>query len=105
MKTDIHPDYHDILIQHPDGVQYPSRSTWGKAGDVLYLESSPATHPAWNPGQSKLRDTGGQMGKMANRYAGLTVAKSDGLTNTLAPISAKTAKDALQKPKDTKKKK
>ena len=105
MKAAIHPDYHEITIKRPSGETYVTRSTWGKEGDTLHLESDPSTHPAWNPGQTKLRDTGGQMGKMANRYAGLSVAKSEGLNNTLAPISAKTAKDALQKPKDTKKKK
>ncbi len=43
-KKDIHPDYHPITIVMTDGTRYPSRSTWGKEGDVLQLDVCPKTH-------------------------------------------------------------
>ena len=105
MQANIHPDYHEITIKRPSGETYLTRSTYGKAGDTLALDVDPSTHPAWNPGETKLRDTGGQMGKMASRYAGLTVATAASIGPSVAPITAKAAKDALQKAKPDKKKK
>ncbi|MGA0311239.1 MAG: 50S ribosomal protein L31, partial [Candidatus Puniceispirillaceae bacterium] len=37
MKKDIHPDYHEITVVMTDGSEHPTRSTWGKPGDVLKL--------------------------------------------------------------------
>ena len=47
MKEGIHPDYHEITIVMTDGSTYPTRSTYGKAGDTLRLEIDPKSHPAW----------------------------------------------------------
>jgi len=45
MKDGIHPDYHEITIVMTDGSTYPTRSTYGKAGDTLRLEpSNPIVH-------------------------------------------------------------
>jgi ribosomal protein L31 len=35
MKPDTHPDYHMITVQMTDGSKYQTRTTWGKAGDVM----------------------------------------------------------------------
>ena len=71
MKTDIHPDYHEITVEMTDGTTYTTRSTWGKPGDVLKLDIDPTTHPAWTGGAHRLIDTGGQLAKFNKRFAGL----------------------------------
>lgn len=68
MKKDIHPDYHEITIQMTDGATYKTRSTWGKAGDLLRLDVDPKSHPAWTGGNQKLNDTGGQVAKFNKRF-------------------------------------
>ena len=35
MKKNIHPDYHEIEVVMTDGSSFKTRSTWGKASDVL----------------------------------------------------------------------
>lgn len=71
MKADIHPDYHLITIKMTDGTEYQTKSTWGKAGDVMSLDIDPLAHPAWTGGNAKLMDTGGRVSKFKNKYAGL----------------------------------
>jgi large subunit ribosomal protein L31 len=68
MKSDIHPDYHEINVVMTDGSAFKTRSTWGKAGDTLRLDIDPKSHPAWT-GVQKLLDTGGQIAKFNKRFA------------------------------------
>jgi large subunit ribosomal protein L31 len=70
MKEGIHPDYHEITIVMTDGSTYPTRSTYGKAGDTLRLEIDPKSHPAWTGGQQRLLDTGGQLARFNRRFQG-----------------------------------
>ncbi len=70
MKTDIHPDYHQINVIMTDGTTYKTRSTWGKEGDTLRLDINSRSHPAWT-GQHRLVDSGGQVAKFNKRFAGL----------------------------------
>ena len=70
MKKDIHPDYHPIKVVMTDGSEYETRSTWGKAGDVLQLEVDPKTHPAWT-GQHRILDSGGQVARFNKRFGKL----------------------------------
>jgi large subunit ribosomal protein L31 len=70
MKEGIHPDYHEITILMTDGTSYPTRSTYGKAGDTLRLEIDPKSHPAWTGGQQRLLDTGGQLARFNRRFQG-----------------------------------
>ncbi len=70
MKSDIHPDYHEITVQLTDGTEFKTRSTYGKAGDTLRLDIDPKTHPAWT-GVHRLVDTGGQLAKFNRRFQGL----------------------------------
>ena len=74
MKKTGHPDYHDITVQMTDGTEYNTRSTYGKAGDVLRLEIDPKTHPAWT-GVHRLSDTGGQMAKFNKRFKSFGTSK------------------------------
>ncbi len=74
MKTDIHPDYHEITVLMTDGTEYKTRSTYGKAGDTLRLDIDPKTHPAWT-GVHRLIDTGGQLAKFNKRFKGIGLKK------------------------------
>ena len=70
MKSDIHPDYHEITVMLTDGSEFKTRSTYGKAGDTLRLDIDPKTHPAWT-GVHRLIDTGGQLAKFNKRFQGM----------------------------------
>jgi large subunit ribosomal protein L31 len=74
MKQDIHPDYHDITVIMTDGTEFKTRSTMGKAGDVLRLDIDPKSHPAWT-GVHRLMDTGGQLAKFNKRFANFSIKK------------------------------
>jgi large subunit ribosomal protein L31 len=68
MKSNIHPDYHEINVVMTDGTAFKTRSTLGKAGDTLRLDIDPKSPPAWT-GVQKLLDTGGQIAKFNKRFA------------------------------------
>ena len=68
MKKDIHPDYHEITVKMTDGSEFKTRSTIGKAGDVIRLDIDPLSHPAWT-GVYRLIDSGGQLAKFNKRFA------------------------------------
>ena len=74
MKSDTHPDYHEITIIMTDGTEFKTRSTYGKAGDTLRLDIDPKSHPAWT-GVHRLVDTGGQLAKFNKRFAGFAKKK------------------------------
>lgn len=69
MKPDIHPDYHEITVIMTDGSEFKTRSTWGKAGDVMRLDVDSKSHPAWT-GVQKIMDRGGQVAKFNKRFEG-----------------------------------
>ncbi len=68
MKKDIHPDYHEITVMITDRSSYPTRTTWGAAGDTLRLDVDPKSHPAWTGGAGRLVDTAGQVAKFNKRF-------------------------------------
>lgn len=68
MKNDIHPDYHEINIVMTDGTEFKTRSTMGKAGDILRLDIDPKSHPAWT-GVHRMVDSGGQIAKFNKRFS------------------------------------
>jgi large subunit ribosomal protein L31 len=74
MKNDIHPDYHEITVVMTDGSEFKTRSTMGKAGDVLRLDIDPKSHPAWT-GVHRMVDTGGQIAKFNKRFASFGIKK------------------------------
>jgi large subunit ribosomal protein L31 len=75
MKKDIHPDYHEITVAMTNGTTYKTRSTYGKAGDVLQLDIDPTTHPAWTGGTGQLMDRGGRVSRFNERFKGLGLKK------------------------------
>ena len=74
MKADIHPDYHEITILLTDGSSYKTRSTWGKAGDVLRLDIDPSGHPAWVGGHGRVLE-GGRLARFNKRFANFGLQK------------------------------
>ena len=70
MKKDIHPDYHEITIIMTDGTEYKTKSTLGKAGDILKLDIDPKSHPAWTGESQKAQDKG-RVSKFNKRFANL----------------------------------
>lgn len=74
MKANTHPDYHEITIVMTNGTEYKSRSTYGKAGDVMRLDVDPLTHPAWLGGKGGQVVEKGQLSKFENRYGGFMSA-------------------------------
>lgn len=75
MKTGIHPDYHMIKVVMTDGTEYMTRSTYGKAGDVLQLEIDPKSHSAWTGGSQQLMDRGGRVSRFNQKFGALNVLK------------------------------
>lgn len=67
MKEGIHPEYHEVTIVMTDGTEYKTRTTWGKAGDVMRLDVDPKNHPAWQGGAVKVVEKA-QLKKFENRY-------------------------------------
>ncbi len=70
MKTDIHPDYHEITVVLTDGTEYKTHSTWGKEGDVMKLDIDCLSHPAWSGGTARVIEKG-QLTKFESRYGNL----------------------------------
>jgi large subunit ribosomal protein L31 len=71
MKSDIHPEYHEIKVVMTDGTEFTTRSTWGKPGDTMTLDIDPKSHPAWTGGGHRLVDTGGQVARFNKRFGNL----------------------------------
>ena len=68
MKSDIHPDYHEITVTMTNGESFTTKSTWGKKGDTLQLDIDPTTHPAWTGGNQHLVDRGGRVSRFNERF-------------------------------------
>jgi large subunit ribosomal protein L31 len=73
MKSDIHPNYHEIKVVMTDGTEFTTRSTWGASGDTMTLDIDPKSHPAWTGGNQRLNDSAGQVARFNKRFAGLGV--------------------------------
>lgn len=76
MKNNTHPDYHFITVVMTDGVEYQTRTTWGKEGDVMKLDIDPLCHPAWTGGNQQLMDRGGRLGAFSKRFGNIGSAKT-----------------------------
>jgi large subunit ribosomal protein L31 len=75
MKSDIHPDYHEINIVMTDGTTFKTRSCYGNPGDTLRLDIDPKSHPAWTGGQQQIMDRGGRVARFQKRFAGIGAKK------------------------------
>ena len=70
MKAEIHPNYHMITVVMTDGIEYQTRSTWGKEGDKLNLDIDSKSHPAWTGGSQQLLDRGGGVSRFQKKFSG-----------------------------------
>jgi large subunit ribosomal protein L31 len=64
MKTDIHPNYHEVTVRCSCGNNFTTRST-GKAD--LSIELCNECHPFFT-GKQKLVDAGGRVERFNKRY-------------------------------------
>jgi large subunit ribosomal protein L31 len=77
MKSDIHPDYHDVIfIDSATGTEWTTRSTMssketrdvgGVDTPVVRLEISAESHPFWT-GTKRELDTDGKIDRFRKRY-------------------------------------
>jgi large subunit ribosomal protein L31 len=65
MKTDIHPDYHEIKVICSCGNSWETRSTMNKE---LHVEVCYNCHPFYT-GKQKIVDTAGRVEKFRQKYA------------------------------------
>jgi large subunit ribosomal protein L31 len=63
MKSDIHPEYHDVEVRCACGNTFKTRSTKSE----LRLEICSVCHPFYT-GKQKLVDTAGMVEKFERRY-------------------------------------
>jgi large subunit ribosomal protein L31 len=80
MKTDIHPDYHEIQVTCSCGNTWQTRSTMSKA---LHVEVCSNCHPFYT-GKQKIVDTAGRVEKFRQKYAKKPVATAKVETETKA---------------------
>jgi len=97
MKTDTHPDYHDITVVMTDGTEFKTRSTYGEAGARLQLDIDSKSHPAWT-GQHRMINRGGQLAKFNKRFAGLG-KKEEATAEAAAPAKEEKIKLTTSKKK------
>lgn len=65
MKSDIHPNYHDINVVCSCGATFTTRSTL--KSDTLNVDVCSACHPFYT-GQQKIVDTAGRVDKFRRKY-------------------------------------
>jgi len=75
MKSEGHPNYHNITVVLTNGTSYQTRSTYGKEGSTLNLDIDPSTHPAWTGGNQTMLDRGGRVSRFNAKFAGFTAKK------------------------------
>ena len=75
MKPNIHPDYHEITVKMTNGKTFKTRSTYGKAGDVLQLDVDPNTHPAWTGSGSIVNEKAGRVAAFNQKFGNIGGSK------------------------------
>ncbi len=65
MKSDIHPDYHDVTVTCSCGNKFETKSAM--KSDSLNVEVCSACHPFFT-GQQKIMDTTGRVDKFNKRF-------------------------------------
>jgi large subunit ribosomal protein L31 len=66
MKSDIHPDYHEVQVVCACGSSFQTRSTYKDA--VLHVEICSSCHPFFT-GKQKLVDSAGRVERFNRKYA------------------------------------
>ena len=68
MKTDIHPDYHDITVTCSCGNTFTTRSSMEK--DKLHVEVCSECHPFYT-GKQKIVDSAGRVDKFNQKFGNM----------------------------------
>ncbi len=66
MKTNIHPDYHEVQVVCACGSSFQTRSTY--KDKVLHVEICSSCHPFFT-GKQKLVDSAGRVERFQRKYA------------------------------------
>jgi len=66
MKSDIHPDYHEVQVVCACGSSFQTRST--TKDSVLHVEICSSCHPFFT-GKQKLVDSAGRVERFNRKYA------------------------------------
>lgn len=85
MKPNIHPDYHPITLIMTNGTKVQTKSTYGKAGDSIQLDTDTFSHPAWTKGVGVVNSNVDSIAKFNTRFAGLSFGKK---AEAAAPAAA-----------------
>ncbi len=65
MKSDIHPDYHEITVNCACGSSYKTRAALAR--EILSLEICSKCHPFYT-GNQRIVDTAGRVDRFQQRY-------------------------------------
>jgi large subunit ribosomal protein L31 len=84
MKTDIHPDYHEVQVVCACGSSFQTRSTY--TDKVLHVEICSSCHPFFT-GKQKLVDSAGRVERFNRKYANFRKDKAE-----VAAVKGSTAK-------------
>jgi len=74
MKTDTHPDYHEVQIVCACGSSFQTRSTY--KDNVLHVEICSNCHPFFT-GKQKLVDSAGRVERFNRKYANFRKDKAE----------------------------
>ena len=74
MKTDIHPDYHEVQVVCACGSSFQTRST--TSDSVLHVEICSSCHPFFT-GKQKLVDSAGRVERFNRKYANFRKDKAE----------------------------
>lgn len=74
MKTNIHPDYHEVQIVCACGSTFQTRSTYKDT--VLHVEICSNCHPFFT-GKQKLVDSAGRVERFQKKYANYRKDKAE----------------------------
>lgn len=91
MKSDIHPDYHEITVKTTTGDTFTTRSTYGKKGDTLVLDVDPSNHPAWTGGTASLNEKAGKVAKFNQKFGSFSIGTKKAADETTDESSDKTS--------------
>lgn len=74
MKSEIHPDYHEVQVVCACGNSFKTRSTYKDA--VLHVEICSNCHPFFT-GKQKLVDSAGRVERFQKKYANYRKNKAE----------------------------
>ncbi|MDO5686887.1 MAG: 50S ribosomal protein L31 [Neisseria sp.] len=68
MKTDIHPEYHEVAVNCSCGNKFTTRSTMKK--DSFHIEVCSECHPFYT-GKQKIVDSAGRVDKFNQKFGNM----------------------------------